>query len=689
MDEKSRSGVAADPPPRGATSGSGGAEAVERLLSIVELLPDATFAVDLEGRVVAWNRACERLTGVDRAAVLGRGERAYAEPFTGQRLPMLIDMLEAAPDEKRVLDEDVVLKGDVLYSRGFNPRVKGGRGAYLASLAFRLLDRDGRRCGAVEVLRDVTDQGLSVVEHALCENELKYRTLFETAADAILLMRFDRFIDCNARTLAVFGCSREEIVGASPFKFSPPRQPDGRPSEEKALEKIRLALEQGPQSFEWEHCRLDGTTFPAEVSLNRLELGDEVLLQAIVRDVGDRERMERKLRESETQLSLILNNVSDVIFAVAVEPDGEFRFSSVNRRFLEATGLAEGQVVGARVSEVIPEAAHQLVFSKYREAIRSGQPAHWEEVSRYPAGVKIGHVTVVPVYDAQGTCTQLVGMVHDVSERKQAEEQVRRLNEDLRRHADELEQRVQARTAQLAARNQELKEFAYTVSHDLKAPLRGIAGYANELARKHQAGLGERARFCLAQILAASTNLDRLIEDLLHYSRLDAETPSLSEVDLRRLIEAVLRDRQLAINEQHVEVSVEVPFGTLRSWERGLVQVLTNLIDNAIKYSRHANPPRLRISAAELEQEWRLAVSDNGIGFEMRYHDRIFGLFNRLVRMEDYEGTGAGLAIVKKVLDKQGGRIWAESVPGRGSTFFVALPRPREAGGAAAAGESS
>ena len=176
-----------------------------------------------------------------------------------------------------------------------------------------------------------------------------------------------------------------------------------------------------------------------------------------------------------------------------------------------------------------------------------------------------------------------------------------------------------------------------------------------------------------------ATHLDQLIEDLLHYSRLDAETPSLSEVNLPNLVEAILRDRQLAITEQHIDVAVDIPFTTLRTWERGLVQVLTNLIDNAIKYSRKASPPRLRIAAATLASVWQLTVNDNGIGFDMQYHDRIFGLFNRLVRMEEFEGTGAGLAIVKKVLDKVGGTIRAESAPSAGATFFVQIPRPSEA----------
>jgi light-regulated signal transduction histidine kinase (bacteriophytochrome) len=220
-----------------------------------------------------------------------------------------------------------------------------------------------------------------------------------------------------------------------------------------------------------------------------------------------------------------------------------------------------------------------------------------------------------------------------------------------------------------------LKGFAYTVSHDLKAPLRGIAGYAHEMDRQHRAGLGERALFCLKQILTATRNLDRLIEDLLHYSRLDAETPAETEVNVARLVESILNDRKSVILEHHAEVTVSISSTKVKTWERGLLQVVTNLIDNALKYSRNAKPPCIHISSQELSDAFRIAVTDNGIGFDMKYHDRIFGLFNRLVRQEDFEGTGAGLAIARKVTEKLGGRLWAESTPGAGATFFLELPK--------------
>lgn len=256
------------------------------------------------------------------------------------------------------------------------------------------------------------------------------------------------------------------------------------------------------------------------------------------------------------------------------------------------------------------------------------------------------------------------------SELARANTEMATLNQDLQKKTERLEQTERT----LRLRNEELKGFAYTISHDLKAPLRGIAGYAQELERKHRTGLSERALFCLSQILTATRNLERLIEDLLQYSRLDAETPSLVAIDLRDLVDGALRSFNETIARGKIELAVDLPEVKLRVWERGLLQVLTNLIDNAIKYSRNSTPPRIVIKAQSLDNSIRIMISDNGVGFDIKYADRIFGLFNRLVRMDEYEGSGAGLAIAKKVVDKIGGRIWAESTPGQGATFFLDIP---------------
>jgi len=357
------------------------------------------------------------------------------------------------------------------------------------------------------------------------------------------------------------------------------------------------------------------------------------------------------LRESENKHRTLYDSSRDAIMTLFPP---EWNFTAGNPATIEIFGVGDEANFTSRgpwdVSpEYQPDGELSTVKAKRMIETAMEKGSHFFEWTHKKIGGPDFPATVLLTRVELGGKTGLQATVRDISEQKRAEAAVRE-------------------------RNDELKGFAYTVSHDLKAPLRGIAGYSDELDRKHRAGLGERAQFCISQILTATRNLDRLIEDLLRYSRMDAETPSLTPVNLHGLVEAILKDRNLIIGEQHVEVTVDIPLITLETWERGLSQVLANLIDNALKYSRKATPPRLTITAEALPSACRVTVADNGIGFDMKYHDRIFGLFNRLVRADEFEGTGAGLAIVKKVMEKLGGTIRAESAPGQGATFFIELP---------------
>ncbi|MEO7598370.1 MAG: ATP-binding protein [Opitutus sp.] len=226
----------------------------------------------------------------------------------------------------------------------------------------------------------------------------------------------------------------------------------------------------------------------------------------------------------------------------------------------------------------------------------------------------------------------------------------------------------------LRRHNETLKGFAHTVAHDLRAPLRGIAGYAGEL-EIHAAQVNARGKHCITQISTAAQNLDRLIGDTLEYAQLDAETPRMTLIQLPALVTSLLQQRAAAIRQHGALVDTHFEIETVTSWERGVVQIIGNLLDNAIKYSRYAQPPRLRIETAQTPLAWRLMIYDNGIGFDMKYHDRIFGLFQRLVTRDEFEGTGAGLAIVRKITDRLGGTVCAEARPGGGATFLVELPK--------------
>jgi PAS domain S-box-containing protein len=242
-----------------------------------------------DGRITFMNEFGQRFFGYSEAEILGQHVVGTIVPETesnGRDLRPLMDQICADP---------------AAFEQNVNENIRrNGEKVWIAWTNKVYFDDQGRVEGILSIGTDITEH--KRVEQALHDSELKHRTLFETAGDAIFLIRGDRFIDCNTRTLAMFGCSREQILGAHPFEFSPPTQPDGRRSDESAIEKINQALKERPQLFEWEHYRWDKTPFTAEVSLNSLKLGGEVLLQAIVRDISERKRAEENLRRLNAEL---------------------------------------------------------------------------------------------------------------------------------------------------------------------------------------------------------------------------------------------------------------------------------------------------------------------------------------------------------------------------------------------------
>jgi PAS domain S-box-containing protein len=787
----------------------------QQLLSIIEFLPDATFVIDQEKRIIAWNRKCELMTGVKKEAMLGQGDFAYAEPFFGERRPILIDLLDLSSPDAEAVYKYIKHVGDSIYAESFIPHLHGGRGAYLWSVAAPIFDQQGHRFGAIESIRDMTEQ--KRVEQDLREGELKYRTLFETAGDAILLMHDNRFIDCNVRTLILFGCSREEIVGALPYEFSPPTQPDGQRSDEKAMEKIALAVMEGSQFFEWEHCRRDGTTFPAEVSLNRLDLHGETLLQAIVRDITERKLNEEALRDRERQISLIYDTVGDVIFNLKMDKDGSYYFASINQCFLSTTGLQTSQIVGRRLQDIIPELFLSLAMEKFAEAIREKKIVRWEETSEYPTGQLKGEFSIAPVFDDFNNCIGLVGSVHDITERKKAEErlaeserkyrelveqansiilrwtsdgqisfindfgqrffgysageilgrhvigtivpptensgrdlrqlieqicsepkafeknvnenmrrngervwiswtnrvvlapggqlaeilsvgtditesrradeQIRRLHEDLQRYAVELERRVAERTAELAVALDHAKEadhlksaFLATMSHELRTPLNSIIGFTGILLMGLVGPLNQEQNKQLIMVQDSARHLLELINDVLDISKIEAGQLELARdpFDMKTSIEKSLEKiAPLAEKKGLTLTAVIAPsVGEILGDRRRVEQIIINLLSNAVKFTDRGE---VHIESQFEDDCLVTRVIDTGIGIRPEDLDTLFKPFRQVDTgtTRQYEGTGLGLSICKRLVEAMEGRIQVESEWGKGSifTFIMSLER--------------
>jgi signal transduction histidine kinase len=239
----------------------------------------------------------------------------------------------------------------------------------------------------------------------------------------------------------------------------------------------------------------------------------------------------------------------------------------------------------------------------------------------------------------------------------------------------ELERRVARRTADLDAKTRELESFSYSVAHDLKAPLRGIDGYARLLLQDYADKLDDQGRSFVETIQASSEDMSHLIEDLLSYSHLEGGQMKPDRLELFPIVAAVVEQKKHETAGRSIEFVVDVNGMSVVADANGLTQALRNYVDNAVKFTRDAAKPRIEIGSAETVKSCRLWVHDNGVGFDMKYRERIFDIFQRLHCDEEFAGTGVGLAIVRKAMERIGGRAWAESEPGKGSTFYLEIPK--------------
>ncbi|MFV9503728.1 MAG: PAS domain S-box protein [Oscillochloridaceae bacterium umkhey_bin13] len=400
--------------------------------------------------------------------------------------------------------------------------------------------------------------------------------------------------------------------------------------------------------------------------------GKPVRMLGVLADITERKQNELRLSAAITERDTLLSRLRLVLDRTPIGviiSDQSFLITYWNPAAEQIFGWSADEVIEHRPDEFImtPEVLARLASIR-NQISNSHMTMHIEGENLRRDGTYIRCEWInTPLHNEQGQFTGFLAMVQDVTERRRREIEIHELNADL-------ERRVAERTAELAAKNYELEVFAYSVSHDLKAPLRGIDGYSRLLQEDFANRLDGDGPYYLEMIRAATGRMGQLIDDLLAYSRVERRTMSLTGVNLQRVVTDVLDVHAAFLHEADAQVTLTVAPLIVQAEEEGLSQTMRNLIENAIKFSQSASQPQIQIGAKQEGAMALIWVRDNGIGFAMEYHDKIFSLFQRLHRAEDYPGTGIGLAIVRKAIERSGGSVWAESSPGQGATFFVRLP---------------
>lgn len=626
---------------------------LKRLKLQFERIPIGFILTDENLKVLDWNPQAEKIFGYSREEIIGKSQLDHIIPPNQKKLVKeIVQHIKDRRESEIITHENITKDRRRIQVEWHNTSLHDENGKFLAMMAMAI---------------DVTEKYES--ERLLRESEQKLRLFFDSNLIGIEFADiYGKLYSANDEMLRIIGYSRKDLEEGLIHwdKITPP---EFLPLEQKAIAR---AMETGEvETYEKQYIRKDGRVIWVLIGFAVIDKENGTTI-AFVLDITQKKLAEQEFMAYHKLLDLVgeIGKIGGWDFDVATG-EGTWTNEVANIHELDPSDPTSREL---GLTFYTPESKAKIETA-IANAIETGTPYNLELELVSASGVhKLVRTIGLPLV-VDGKVERMRGIFQDVTELKQAEAEVRKLNE-------ELEQRVVERTNELVAANQELEAFSYSVSHDLRAPLRAIDGFSKLLIDEHRDDCPPDMLRYLEMIRSNTHNMSQLIDDLLAFSRLGRQTFQRNDVDMVKLVQSIVEKVKLDIQGRDVEFIIK-KMPSCHADDALLSQVYYNLISNAVKFTRLRNKTVIEIGYRKSIPHLPdgsirpmtdcYYVSDNGVGFDMRFYDKLFSVFQRLHKVEEYEGTGVGLAIVKRVIEKHGGLVWADSTPGSGSTFYFTI----------------